>query len=405
MTRQSRLAVGWALALVAALLLELTLVRPATAPEVGAATSPAPAAALGDADPIDRLPPFATWPLADDWIAGSARPTELALLGADQAALLQAAVDRARAEFHLDSLVVGVSVPGGRGWTGSSGFAADGRTPLAPNAPFVIASVTKTFTAALVLQLVEERRLSLDAEVADLLPGVAVPAQVTVAQLLRHTSGVADLLKPLRPQLNEETDYRFAPAEVVASVGKPWWPPGTDWGYSNTNYVLLGMVVERVTGQPFAEVLERRLLAPLRLVGSGMLLEPDAPWLMPASWVTAFWTSGSMYATADDLLRWGDALYDGHVLRPGSLRRMLAFDRNRYGLGAEQLTIGDRPAYGHSGLLRGFTTLLVHLPADDVTLVVLSSGPRYDPAQLLADAEEGEDSILEVALAAAGEQP
>jgi CubicO group peptidase (beta-lactamase class C family) len=400
MTRQSRLASGWALALVAALLLNLAVTRPTAAPVVTvAAVSPTPRAAPAYApDPFDTQPHTLTRPDPVDWVAGSARPRELRPVPASQAAALQVAVERVRTRFHLSTLAVGISVPGDLGWSGAAGVARDGITPLTAHSPFVIASITKTFTAALILQLVEERHLSLDTEVAALLPEVVVPAGVTVEQLLRHTSGIADLLRPLRPVLNTDTERRFTPAEVVAAVGPAWWPPGTDWGYSNTNYVLLGMIVERITGQPFADVLQQRLLEPLLLEGSGLLDTPGAPWLMPPAWVTAFWTSGSMYATADDLLRWGDALYDGDVLPTNSLERMLTFDQHPYGLGVEQLSVGGRTGYGHSGLLRGFTSLLVRLPAEGVTLVVLSTGPRYDPAELLAAGNPGQPSILDLAL-------
>jgi D-alanyl-D-alanine carboxypeptidase len=407
MNRLSRQAAGWALGLTAALLLELAIVRPTMAPDLGVAAEPTPAAGPRAAgpDPFDTLPHVITLPPPVGGIAGSARPADLAPVPAEQAAALQLAVDRARAKFDLDTLVIGISIPGGRGWTGASGLARDGVTPLTGDSPFVIASVTKTFTAAIVLQLIQERDLSLDSEVATLLPGVPVPAGVTVEQLLHHSSGIADLLKPLRPQLNNDTEHVFTPAAVVGSVGAAWWPPGTDWGYSNTNYVLLGMIVERVTGHPFAQELDRRLLLPLGMDDSGLLGEPGAPWLMPPAWVTAFWTSGSMYATATDLLRWGDALYDGNVLRGASRRRMLTFDENDYGLGAELVTVGGRPGYGHSGLLRGFTSLLIRLPGDGVTIVLLSTGDKYDPAELLAAKEPEQLSILEVALAGAPEQP
>jgi D-alanyl-D-alanine carboxypeptidase len=403
MTRQSRLATGWALALVAALLLNLAIVSQTAAPVVTvAAVSPPPAAAPGGASGL--LPKLAhALSRSDpaDWIAGSARPQELLPISAGQATALQAAVERLRTQFGLDTLAVGISLPGGHGWSGAAGVARDGVTPLTPESPFVIASVTKTFTATLILQLVDEGRLTLDQEVTDLLPGVVVPAGVTVDQLLRHTSGIADLLRPLRPQLNNDTEHRFTPAEVVAAVGPTWWPPGADWGYSNTNYVLLGMIVERVTGKAFAEALQERLLGPLQLDGSGLLGTPNAPWLMPAAWVTAFWTSGSMYATVHDLLRWGDALYEGHVLPEPSLARMLSFEKYPYGLGVEQLSVDGRIGYGHSGLLRGFTSLLVRLPMEGVTLVVLSTGPRYDPAELLAAEAPGRPSIVDLALAPA----
>lgn len=406
MTRQSRHAAGWALALAVALLLEIAVVRPAVAPDLGVApVSPSPQA-TGATEPgsVESQPPVVAWPQPVDGIAGSAR-LDLTPVPAEQATALQTALERARTKFRLDTLVVGVSVAGGLSWTGASGVARDRVTPITGDSVFVIGSVTKTFTAAIVLQLVQEGRLSLDAEVAALLPGVAVPAGVTVEQLLHHTSGIADLLKPLRPVLDNYTDHVFTPAEVAAAVGAVWWPPGKGWGYSNTNYVLLGMLIERVTGQTFAQALEGRVLKPLGMAGTGMLGQPGAPWLMPPAWVSAFWTSGSMYANAGDLLRWGDALYGGNVLRADIRRRMLAFDENDYGLGAEVVPVGDRPGYGHSGLLQGFTSLLVHLPYDDVTLVLLSTGPRYDPAQLLAAKEPGQLSIVDLAIGGEPAQP
>jgi CubicO group peptidase (beta-lactamase class C family) len=104
-----------------------------------------------------------------------------------------------------------------------------------------------------------------------------------------------------------------------------------------------------------------------------------------------------MYASAHDLLAWGDALYGGRVLAPASLRRMLDRQRHGYGLGVETIPVGNRTGYGHSGLLRGYTSLLVHLPVQDVTLVVMGTTSLFDPARLLAYRQDGGPSILELA--------
>ena len=131
------------------------------------------------------------------------------------------------------------------GWTGASGWARDGLTRLDGSSPFAIASITKTFTAALALQLVDEGRLRLRDRVTDLLPGVPVPGDVRVAHLLRHTSGIADLLAPMRDPLNADVERLWQPDEVLGAVPGSWFAPGLAWAYSNTNYVLLGMIVER----------------------------------------------------------------------------------------------------------------------------------------------------------------
>jgi D-alanyl-D-alanine carboxypeptidase len=406
MLRPLRLATGWAIALLLASMLNLALPRPTTAPQVAALSSDGATAASpslftpGPDVPIVRLPPFVVPPPGDRG-GGSARPVELAALSAHQAAALQAATDRARLAFGLDALAIGVSIDASSGWTGASGLARDGMTRLDGNSPFAIASITKTFTAALALQLIDEGRLSLHDRVADLLPEVQVPPDVTVEQLLRHTSGLADLLTPLRDRLNAATERLWQPAEVVAAVGQPWFAPGTAWAYSNTNYVLLGMIVEQAGGRPFRRLLRDRLLSPLSLDSTGELLGRGAPPLMAPSWASAFGTSGRMYASAHDLLRWGDALYGGRVLSADGLKHMIAFGRHGYGMGCEKIKVGPERGYGHSGLLRGYTSLLVHLPDSGVTLVLMGTTNMFDPATVLAYRDGQAPSILDLALTAA----
>ncbi|HEY8179670.1 MAG TPA: serine hydrolase domain-containing protein [Candidatus Limnocylindria bacterium] len=407
-----RRAAGWSLALVAALLLNLVLTRNTTLPQgaVLSAQQPhataqpsvpwrAPSRSAGD--PIDRLPPVVALPPGGDTGSGSARPQELIPLNARQAAALQAATHRARAAFGLDALAIGVSLHGTEGWSGASGWARDGLNRLDGSSPFAIASITKTFTATLTLQLVDERRLHLNDRVTDLLPGVQIPDTVRVAHLLRHTSGLADLLEPMRDELNADIERLWQPSEVIGEVPGPWFAPGLSWAYSNTNYVLLGMIIERVSGQPFATLLHQRLLDPLGMTGTGVLLSKGAPYLMAPSWASAFGTSGDMYTNAHDLLRWGDALYGGRVLSAKALAHMLDFRRHRYGMGAERIKVGDATGYGHSGLLRGFTSLMVHLPHRDMTLVLMGTTLMFDPATVLAYRAPGKPSILDLAERAA----
>ena len=416
--RPIRLAAGWAVALVAALLLNLVLTRTTTAPH-GAVLSAQPPAtnqpsarepdkapSRASGDPIDRLPPVVGIPPGGDAGSGSALPPELIPLTAREGKALQAAIHRARVAFGLNALAIGVSVNGTTGWTGASGWARDGLTRLDGNSPFAIASITKTFTAALTLQLIDEGRLRLNDRVTDLLPGVQVPSDVRVAHLLRHTSGMADLLIPLRDTLNADLERLWQPYEVIAGVPGPWFAPGASWAYSNTNYVLLGMIIERASGQPFAAMLQQRLLDPLGLDATGVLLGAGAPPLMAPSWASAFGTSGDMYASAHDLLRWGDALYGGAVLSRRATARMLDFERHTYppgayGMGAERIKVGEVTGYGHSGLLRGFTSLLVHLPRQNVTVVLMGTTLMFDPATVLAYRAPGKPSILDLAQAAA----
>lgn len=365
-----------------------------------------PSASLPGATHTPGASPLATVPAAGSSVAsppegggGTARPVELVPVSAAEAAALQAAVDRARAALGLGAVAVGVSAEAEVGWSGASGRPRDGVTPLSGATPFAIASVTKTFTAAIVLQLAEEERIRLDAPVTDYLPELTLAKGVTIEQLLSHTSGIADLLAPMRDRLNAEPSRVWTPAEVLALVGPSRFPPGTDWGYSNTNYVIAGMLVERVTGNPYADELARRITGPLELTDTGFAPAVARENLLGVSWSSAFWTAAALDSTAADLVRWGDALYGGAVLRPSSLERMLDFNEHAYGLGAERYSLAGLSGYGHSGLLRGFTTLLIRLPDEHLTIAVQATGHAFSPSALLTYAGSGEPSILDLALA------
>jgi CubicO group peptidase (beta-lactamase class C family) len=361
--------------------------------------------------PTEARPPFPHWPPAA-WRTGLAGPVRFTDLPAENGAALQQAVDRAREALGLMALTVGLAVDGRTYWAGASGVALDGVTALDGDSPFAIASITKTFTAALVMQLVERGRLSLDQEVAPLLPGVAVPARVTVRQLLGHTSGIADLLAPMRAPMEEQPRRRFSGEEVLAHLGNPWFAPGASYGYSNSNYVLLGLVLERIYDRPFEDIVRRHLLRPLDLDETGVLLTRGAPQLMTPSWASAFGTSGDMYSSASDLLEWGTALYGGRVLDAETLQEMVEFNRDDYGLGTELIHLRKSTGVGHTGLLRGYTSMLVHLPREGITLVVIGAWQGFDPRfAALYDGKKdgtrnapGNPSILEVALQVARQQ-
>ena len=137
----------------------------------------------------------------------------------------------------------------------------------------VIGSVTKTFVSATVLELVDEGRLSLDDSVRRFLPDVSqVSREITIRQLLDHTSGLADVFNDAtRRGLEEHPERAWSTRQLLASLHAPWYQPGEGWAYANTNYYLLGMIVERVTGSTLEQEIERRFLDPLDLGSTRML--------------------------------------------------------------------------------------------------------------------------------------
>ncbi|WP_367130104.1 serine hydrolase domain-containing protein [Saccharothrix sp. HUAS TT1] len=288
-----------------------------------------------------------------------------------------------------------------------SGFGdVDRRTPVPWEAKFRIGSNTKTYVAATVLQLVAEGRMSLEDTVERWLPGVVRGngndgSKITVRQLLQHTSGLADYVGKM-PQLFLEDRFqqsRFRTvtperAVALAMTEAPDFAPGEDWSYSNTGYALVGMIIERVTGNTWQHEVRTRIVEPLglrdthlpgtspfvprphavayqRFAEKGIEADPDDPrWGDPVD-VTTYnpsWggAAGDMIGTTDDGNRFLRALMSGEVLRPAQLAEMTktvpapAFDGPwpgaRYGLGIMWTPNSCGGQWSHGGNIHGFMT-------------------------------------------------
>lgn len=313
----------------------------------------------------------------------------------------------------------------GHTWTGVAGFAdLAGRVPVRPATAFAAASMTKTFVAALVLQLAATGRLRLDDPVTRWLDPAVVRAArastaVSVRMLLDHTSGLSDFFfgPGVDAALQKEPDRAWSATDALAFVRKPYFAPGTSYHYSNTNYLLLGLIAERVTGRPLATELRARFLDPLgltrtwyqaveapraatangyRFVGLSRTAAPidvtDDPSVVPfRSVVTASGAAGSIASTSADLVRWATALYAGRVLPAGSLAASLAEAPLTaalgatvpYGLGVQVLRIGPFDTIGHGGSFLGFQGAVRYLPDARVTIAVLTNQSRYDSGVLV----------------------
>ena len=284
-------------------------------------------------------------------------------------------------------------------WSGAAGRDRDEASPLAPDDPLVIGSVTKTFVAAAILQLAEEGRLDLDDAVREHLPRTSsISRKITIRQLLDHTSGLADVFNDTtRKGLEEHPERAWTTVEVFKTIHAPWYQPGEGWAYANTNYLLLGLVIERITGSSLSEELEARFLGPLGLRDTRLLTgaADDGGPLAPA-WATIFWASGAMTASAADLARWGNALYGDEILNERSRDAMIALNSHDYGLGLQRVEVPGAIGYGHTGLLNTYTTLLLHLPEQDVTIALLVNRSHVDLGGMLAAEPPNGPSLLEL---------
>jgi D-alanyl-D-alanine carboxypeptidase len=305
-----------------------------------------------------------------------------------------AALDAARAVAGAEHATLAVVRDGRLVWAGGSGSATGARA----DSTMVIGSVSKTFIAATILQMVAGGRLDLDDTIGDLLPAhPAIPASATVRQLLDHTSGALDLFNNITDAaLEQEPDHAWTTDELLDTVHAPVWHPGETWAYSNTNYYLLGLIIERLSGEELATELERRFFEPLGLADT-RLLSLDDPAPLTAAWATVFWASGSVASSARDLARWGDGLYGGDVLPDDVRAAMLDFNIQGYGLGAQRIPIATADGVGHSGLIDRWTTLLWHIPDEDVTIALLVDTPHAPLGVMLtATPPGGGPSLLDL---------
>jgi CubicO group peptidase (beta-lactamase class C family) len=346
------------------------------------------AACRGDrapAPPVESVPPPA-----------SASPI------ADHSAFL-AAVDAVAAEALERGPIAGLSIAvqahGEEILARGYGFAdLEARAPATPDTSYPIASVTKRLTAAAILRLVDQGRVSLDDPLQRFFPAATRPiAALTIRHLLQHTSGLGK--------------GGPAPRTATQSVlvrGGTGRPQGQDWTYSNYNFSLLGLVIEQVTGRDYAAHMEEEIARPLGLTGTAYCEDGrpvpgrttdylSSPRSLAATdyWTGArFFAAGGMCATVRDLVRFEKALEDGRVVSAAlrdAMRSPARLDSGvevDYGFGTRMGRTGAHRKIGHTGGGQGNKAVLARYLDDDVTVVVLLNTERDDATVTATDIEE-----------------
>ena len=305
-------------------------------------------------------------------------------------------------------------------FTGSYGFAnIEQGARVTPQTVFKLASITKQFTAAAILLLAEDGKLNLDDKLSLYIPEFQQSEQVTLYQLLIHTSGIPDYAEDSSG--SKTKSVAKTPLEMLAWISRLTpaflFKPGSKWAYSNSNYALLGLVAERVSGQPLAALFKERLFAPAGLKDTAFddpaeIVEHRAAGYRraqsaPSGFLNADWISptipgpaGGLRSTGDDLVRWSHALFSGKLLKPRSLRRMISAGtlndgrttklgmpedwqkglNSDYGIGVwvKPTLAGTR--VGHGGDVDGFSTWVAHYPSRGVTIVHMINSQSADMA-------------------------
>lgn len=268
--------------------------------------------------------------------------------------------------------------------------------PNQPDTKFRIGSVTKQFTAALVLQLVEEGKIKLDGKITDYLPDYRKDTgdKVTIHHLLNHTSGIPSYTS--RPDFSADISRNpYVVADFVKKFasGDLQFEPGSKFSYNNSGYSLLGAIIEKVTGKSYETVLNERILKPLGMTNSGYehhstLLQKRASGYQktPDGFVNAAYldmsipyAAGSIYSTVEDLFKWDQSLYEDKILSAESKKLMFTPGLGNYGYG---IRITDEPIgktdqktkiIGHGGAINGFNSLILRAVEKQQTVIILDN--------------------------------
>ena len=355
---------------------------------------------------------------------------------------------RGRLQGVLDAFLAGgsfpgasaaVSLPDGQVIALAVGEADTVRNvPMDPGGKTLLGSVGKTYFAALAMQLVGEGRLDLDAPVSGYLghhPWYArIPnaSGITVRHLMTHTSGVMryEFKESFTTDLSAQPDKHWRPEELLAYVldEDASFPPGDGWEYSDTNFILLGMIMEEITGESCYDLIQNRFLGPLGLEntvpsssrtipglvqgyagpanpfgGTDEVILPDGRFVINPQFE---WAGGGFASTAEDLARWARALYTGKAFDPALLSLMLdgvparLGPGSRYGLGVILTDTPAGPSQGHSGFFPGYLTEMAYFPELDVAVAL-----QVNTSVGRALGRAPRDVLVELALAASERSP
>ncbi len=267
-----------------------------------------------------------------------------------------------------------------------------------PDTKYRIGSITKMFTSAMIFKAIEEKKLTLDKTIDPYFPAVENANKITIGNLLNHRSGIHSF--------TDDSDYLSwcgQPKSVkemvdIVAKGKSEFEPGSKAKYSNSNYILLSVILEKTYKKPYSEILQSKIVKPLGLqntyIGGKINIDNKEcfSYRFNEKWIKAMETdmsvplgAGAVVSNPADLTRFIEALFAGKIITQSSLNQMITMIEN-FGMGIFQYPFYDMRLYGHTGGIDGFSSMLTIMPGDNVSVAVTSNGTSFSINTIMLDA-------------------
>ncbi|MBS1494854.1 MAG: serine hydrolase [Bacteroidetes bacterium] len=313
---------------------------------------------------------------------------------------LQTALNTLKANNNIVGISGAVYVPGQGVWTGTAGITEVG-VNLTPDMVFAAGSITKNFVAATILQLVEADSLSLNDSIYKWLPRINnVDSTTTIRQLLNHTSGIYNFTDnpAYSNAINANFNRIWEPEESFQYILSPYFVHGAGWHYSNTNYLLLAIIIKKITGHTFGQEIHSRIYSPLQMTGSfieitdtltapwvhnwvdlnGDGILDDASFISQNSFASSTVGAGGVISRPENLVKYIRNLYKpGVILSQSSINAMTTFTSasisgaNGYGLGTMRYNVQGKICWGHAGNSFGHSSVVMCYPQDTVCMSLM----------------------------------
>jgi len=255
---------------------------------------------------------------------------------------------------------------------------------------FRIGSITKMFTATMILQLIEEQKLTMETKLGAYFPKLPNANEITIAQMLTHHSGLYNFTDGPYLEFHTKPKTQQEILDIMATQ-TPEFKPGEKGAYSNTNFILLGYILEKITGKSYEENLKSRITGKLKLKNTyvGEKIDPKKNEAFSYSFNGLSWIvedetdmslpggAGAIVSDNTDLLKFIEALFAGKLISQNSLAQMTTI-KDGYGMGIFQVPFYERKGFAHTGGIDGFSSSLAYFPAEKLSVALLTNGLSYE---------------------------